>query len=205
MFYYKTGEIWKFWPKCRRQIGLMPLFFPPTFATKSASDCRCDGLVHSARELFAIEPGSTKFSWPRWPRREAEIWFTSEKLEKAGTVDFKKHPARKVGTRFRQCGPKVPGRFAFPGARNPRICSISRFGKIFPAIFPGLSRSFPREPPNRPRKQPQPSRVFWLILNRHFGSILRGPVWLDGRARWKWMEEVPRRTSRAPFASLCFC
>ena len=84
----------------------------------------------------------------------------SEKLEKAGTVDFKKHPARKVGTRSRQCGPKVPGRFALPGARNPRICSISRFGKISPAVFPGLSRSFPREPPNRPQKQPQPSRVF---------------------------------------------
>ena len=28
----------------------------------------------------------------------------------------------------RQCGPKVPGRFAFPGAQNPRISSISRFG-----------------------------------------------------------------------------
>ena len=49
----------------------------------------------------------------------------SEKFERAGTVDFKKHPARKVGTRCRQCRPKVPGRFAFPGARNPRIESIS--------------------------------------------------------------------------------
>ena len=49
----------------------------------------------------------------------------SEEREKAGTVDFKKHPARKVGTRSRQCGQKVPGRFAFPGARNPRIRSIS--------------------------------------------------------------------------------
>ena len=85
------------------------------------------------------------------------LW--SEKLEKAGTVNFEKHPARKVGTSSRQCGPKVPGGFAFPGARNPRICSISQFGKIFPSIFPGFSRSFPREPPNRPRKQPQPSRI----------------------------------------------
>ena len=84
----------------------------------------------------------------------------SEKLEKAGTVDFKKYPARKVGTRSWQCWPKVPGRFAFPGAPNPRIRSISRFGKNFPAIFPALSRSFPREPPNRPQKQPQPSGVF---------------------------------------------
>ena len=83
-----------------------------------------------------------------------------KKLEKAGTVDFKKHPTRKVRTSSRQCRPKVPGRFAFPGARNPRICSISQFGKNFPAIFPELSRSFPREPPNRPQKQPRPSRVF---------------------------------------------
>ena len=89
--------------------------------------------------------------------REGE---SPEKLEKAGTVGFKKHPARKVGTRSGQCRPKVRGRFAFPSAGNPGICSILRFGKNFPAIFPGLSRSFPREPPSRPRKQPQPSRVF---------------------------------------------
>ena len=44
------------------------------------------------------------------------FFFFSEKLEKAGTVDLKKHPARKVGTRSRQCQPKVPGRFAFPGS-----------------------------------------------------------------------------------------
>ena len=64
----------------------------------------------------------------------------SEKLEKAGTVDFKKHPARKVGTRSRQYGPKVSGRFAFPGARNPENCSISRSWKKF---FQQFSRSFP--------------------------------------------------------------
>ena len=28
------------------------------------------------------------------------------------------------------------------------ICSISRFGNIFPAIFLGLSQVFPREPPS---------------------------------------------------------
>ena len=87
--------------------------------------------------------------------------FYSERLEKAGTVHFRKHPARKVGARSQQCGPKVPGRFAFPGARNPRIFSISRFRNIFcQQFFPGLSRSFPQEPLIRPRKQPQPSRVF---------------------------------------------
>ena len=47
--------------------------------------------------------------------------FFSEKLGRAGTVDFKKHSARKVGTRSRQRRSKVPGGFSFPGARNPRI------------------------------------------------------------------------------------
>ena len=84
----------------------------------------------------------------------------SEKLEKAGTVDFKKDPAWKVGTRSRECRPKVPGRFAFPGARNARICSIWQFEKNIPAIFLRLSRNFPPELPHRPRKQPQPFRVF---------------------------------------------
>ena len=54
----------------------------------------------------------------------------SERLEKAGTVDFKMRPARKVGTRSGQRRPNVRGRFAFPGARNPRICCIcQRFRK----------------------------------------------------------------------------
>ena len=95
---------------------------------------------------------------------------------KAGTVDFKKHPARKVGTRSRQCGPKVPGRFAFPGARNPRICSISRFGKNFPAIFPGLSRSFPRR---TPEQTPETATAFSSFLrssrvSRLFSNFFRG-------------------------------
>ena len=35
---------------------------------------------------------------------------------------------------------------------------------------------------------------------------IRGPVWLDdrGTGQWKWLEEVPRRTSRAPLAFPCF-
>ena len=71
-------------------------------------------------------------------------------LEKAGPVDFKKHPARKVGTRSQQCGPKVPGRFALPGARNPGIRSISQFGKIFQQFsrdFPGVFLGNPQTDP----------------------------------------------------------
>ena len=101
----------------------------------------------------------------------------SEKLEKAGTVDFKKHPARKVGARSRQCGPKVPGRFALPGARNPRICSISRCGNSRSVLKPDaaiasevsiLSKnslaitSFPREPQEQP--QPSPSLLILSVL-----------------------------------------
>ena len=46
----------------------------------------------------------------------------------------KNTPHRRWGQGPGQRRPKVPGRFAFPGAQNPRICSISRFGKIFPMI-----------------------------------------------------------------------
>ena len=53
-----------------------------------------------------------------------------------------------MGTRPRQCGPKVPGRFAFSGARNPRICSNFRdSGKVFPAIFPEFSSRTPAQTP----------------------------------------------------------
>ena len=66
-----------------------------------------------------------------------------------------------MGTRSRQCRPKVPGRFAFPGARNPRICSMSPFGKTFPAIFRGLSLSFPPEPPEQ---NPETATAFSRFL-----------------------------------------
>ena len=79
--------------------------------------------------------------------------FSSEKLEKAGTVDFKKIPHRRSAQGLVQCGPNVSGRFAFPGARNHRIYSISRFGKNFPAIFLEFSRNFPPELPQRPQKR----------------------------------------------------
>ena len=69
----------------------------------------------------------------------------------------KNTPARKVGTRSRQCQPKIPGRFAFPGARNPRIYRISRFGqkscrtkvsRIFRIFVPNFAPNFA---PNFPR------------------------------------------------------
>ena len=56
----------------------------------------------------------------------------SEKLEKAVAAHCKKHPAQKVGQCPGQCRPNIPSRLAFPGARNPRIYSASRFGKSVP-------------------------------------------------------------------------
>ena len=66
---------------------------------------------------------------------------------------WKNTPHRRLGQLSGQRRPKVCGRFAFPGARNPRSLSFSRFGKSFPAFFPW-------EPLKRPRKQLQPCRVF---------------------------------------------
>ena len=89
------------------------------------------------------------------------------------SVDFQKHPARKVGTRSRQCRPKIPGRFAFPGARSPRICRILRFGKKFPANFPGLSRSSPRSP----RTDPGTATAFSsFLISGEMNSFPEGPA-----------------------------
>ena len=67
---------------------------------------------------------------------------------------FQNHRSRKVGTRSRQCRPKVPGRFAFPGAQNPRICSMWRVPGRFFQQFP---RGFPRVFVGNPRTDPRSS------------------------------------------------
>ena len=92
---------------------------------------------------------------------ESRIHHFQNNSEKAGTVDFKKHPAQKVGTRSRQCGPKVSGRSAFPGARNPSICSISRFGKIFSSNFPGV---FPELSCRTPAQTPETATAFFEVF-----------------------------------------
>ena len=105
------------------------------------------------------------------PREYRKIFLGSylcigQKNSRRLELSISKNTARKVGTRSRQCGPKVPGRFAFPSARNPSICSIWRFGKNFlQAIFPEFSRNFPPELPHRPQKQPQPSRVISELVS----------------------------------------
>ena len=77
-----------------------------------------------------------------------------------------------MGTRSRQCGPKVPGGFAFPGARNPRICSIWRFGKNFPAIFPEI---FLELSSRTPAKTPETATAFSSFLKLFVHHPLRNP------------------------------
>ena len=65
-------------------------------------------------------------------------------------LDFKKHLARKVGTRSRECQPKVRGRFAFPGAQNLECVAFRDPGKIssnFPETFPEFSSGTPERIP----------------------------------------------------------
>ena len=59
---------------------------------------------------------------------------SSEKLEKAVTVDFEKHPARRLGQRPGQCRPKVRGQFAFSCAQN-RILKFKTFGQKLKGSF----------------------------------------------------------------------
>ena len=68
-----------------------------------------------------------------------------------------------MGTRSRQCQPKVPGRFAFSGARNPRIYRVSRFGQFFPGIFSGLSLGFSS---GTPEQIPETAIAFSSFLQR---------------------------------------
>ena len=107
-----------------------------------------------------------------------------------------------MGTRSPQCGPKVPGRFAFPGARNPRICSIWRFGKKF-QLF---SRNFPGTFLQNSRKDPRSSHSLlkfsdlWLqdlaiclqkspaTTPANYGWTLHDPAWrsLGGHKGLSW-------------------
>ena len=75
-----------------------------------------------------------------------------------------------------QCRPKVPGRFAFPDGRNPRICSISQFGKIFPEIFAG---TFPEFSSGTPEQTPETATAFssflkppWLLMFFYCGLLM---------------------------------
>ena len=88
----------------------------------------------------------------------------SRRLEFHGTVDFKKHPARKVGTRSWQCGPKVPGRFAFLVPEILEFVAFRDSGKFFQQ-FSGTFREFSRR---TPEQTPETATAFLSFLN--FGA-----------------------------------
>ena len=109
---------------------------------------------------------------------------------------FQKHPARKVGTRSKQFLPKVPDKFAFPGARNPRICSISWFREAYSSNFPGTCL----ELSSRTRTDPGNSHSlleFSENVGQFFGilhdSIFWAVQWF-ARCNSRFSEEPPAPT-----------
>ena len=94
-------------------------------------------------------------------RRYLEEW-KSQKNSRRLELSISKTPCTEGGTRSRQCRPKVPGRFAFPGARNPRIYSISRSGKF-------LSRT--------PEQTPETATAFSSFLKKAPTPKTRFGIW----------------------------
>ena len=71
----------------------------------------------------------------------------SERLEKAGTVDFKEHPAQKVGSRFRE-GSRQVYLSRCPKSQNLKHLAIREdVSSNFPAIFPEFSSGTPEPIP----------------------------------------------------------
>ena len=66
--------------------------------------------------------GSLMFS------KQSSLLTVSQKNSRRLELSISKNtPPERWGQGSGQCRPKVPGRFALPGARNPRIYSICRF------------------------------------------------------------------------------
>ena len=82
---------------------------------------------------------------------------SSEKLEKAGTVDFKKHPARKVGTR-------IPAVWTFPAPEILEFVAFRNSEKIFSSCFPGKG-TFPEFSSRTPAQTPETATAFSSFLN----------------------------------------
>ena len=76
------------------------------------------------------------------------FFFSSFLWEKCPEKSSRKIPGKILQNLYNK---NPPTHFCrLPRARNPKICSISRFGKNFPAIFLGLSRTFPGKPQTDP-------------------------------------------------------
>ena len=98
-----------------------------------------------AQNLSKLTCSCFSVSW-KWTGLSAFFLFTrqrgqtlaylSEKLEKAEGLD-------KVWGSVTHCRPKVRGRFAFPGARNPRSYSIRDYSRSFRGTLLSNSRKHP--------------------------------------------------------------
>ena len=107
--------------------------------------------------------------------------------------------------------------------RTPRTCyRATRWpDPEFPQKIPKKQKK-PSRNSGTPRKCPQniPKKIPKMgalgIFGGYFFSVFRGifggkfwespcPIWLDdrGTGQWKWLEEVPRRTSLVPLAFPC--
>ena len=71
------------------------------------------------------------------------------KTREGWTCRFRKAPRTEGGDEVQAVSTQGSRQVCLSGARNPRICSISRFGKNIPAIFPGLAPEFSSGTPER--------------------------------------------------------
>ena len=122
-------------------------------------ETQCSMGPHWVRFLFSGKP-----VWIRITESNSTIVFSEyqrvRKAREGWNCRFQKTPRTEGGDKAQAGSTQGSRQVCLSRCLNPRICSISRFGKNFPAIFLGLCRSFPRAPPNKPRKQPQTFRVF---------------------------------------------
>ena len=93
--------------------------------------------------------------------------------------------ARKVGTRSRQCRPKVPGRLAFPGARILEFEACSDSGNLsssFPGTFPAFSSGTPEQTPANSQRLLELSALRFSKIQCQVGQdsnelLLRRKTW----------------------------
>ena len=136
-----------------------------------ASDCKCDGLVHSVLNLPCK---------PFFPLSWKESETTTRKLKRIATLEFRdnmflsrtrktreswncliqKHPAQRVGTRFRAVS--TPASWQVCLSWCPESCTLkhSAIWESFPALF----RRFPEFSLGTPEETLETATAFWSFL-----------------------------------------
>ena len=123
----------------------------------------CTSFIYRSRgailgQINVLLKGST--FWRFWAALEVLEWLKIEEKQgesghclellvrktREGCTSISKNiPHGRSAQGSGQCGPNVCGRFAYPGARKPRIQGISRFGSNFPGTFLQNSRTDTRK------------------------------------------------------------